>query len=179
MSSTPPLYSRTIKNILNFFFHQTRTRMRTHNLLRWCCKSFMKRRSTLINNSDAALAKWRDAFRLLALRRLGCSSSRLRIIRVKIAIPPAGVQCSRVEGREGKKRCATRDQSRVEISAAPTTTLLSRQFIYLIYLFSVFSYNTPGKVSSCPSLSINLFRRYDNYVLSYPMYGYKRDGNLE
>lgn len=82
-------------------------------------------------------------------------------------------------GEGGEKALRDSRSKRVEISAAPTTTLLSRQFIYLIYLFSVFSYNTPGKVSSYLSLSINLFRRYDNYVLSYPMYGYKRDGNLE
>lgn len=45
-------------------------------------------------------------------------------------------------GEGGEKALRDSRSKRVEISAAPTTTLLSRQFIYLIYLFSVFSYNT-------------------------------------
>lgn len=89
---------------------------------RWCCKSFMKHhRSTLINSSDAALAKrWpRDAFRLLALRRLGCSSSRWRIISAWKSRFPQQVYN---KGR-GKKEAISRSKY----------TRLSRksQFIYL------------------------------------------------
>lgn len=91
---------------------------------RWCCKSFMKHhRSTLINNSDAALAKrWpRDAFRLLALRRLGCSSSRWRIISAWKSRFPQQMYNKR-EGR-GEKEAISRSKY----------TRLSRksQFIYL------------------------------------------------